>query len=171
MSTSIGVIGVFTSAWYFNKPNFYMIDVTTWEELFQGLLTSFLNFLSELIGLLLFDRVVYKVFRVSLIELGVAFVSTVGHLEFFAICAGCTSYILFFMVYHAGSDYYFKFEWMKEENKNDPSWCDLMQQSRSSCFYQYSVGAPTKCIFRHQITHHILRTSTYLVFSPHSFFW
>ena len=136
VSTSIGVMGVFASAWYFNKPHFYMIDVTTWKELRQGLLTSFFNFLSELIGLLLVDRVVYKVFRVSLVGLGVAFVSTVGHLEFLGICVGCTSYIVFFLVYHAGSDYYFKFEWMKEENKNDPSWCDLNQQSRSSCFYK-----------------------------------
>ena len=136
VSTSIGVMGVFTSAWYFNKPHFFMIDVTTLKELRQGLLTSLFNFLSELVGLLIFDRVVYKVFRVSLIGLGVAFISTVGRIEFFAICAGCTMYTMFFLVYHAGSDYYFKFEWTKEENKNDPHWCDVKQQSDLSCFYK-----------------------------------
>ena len=136
VSTSIGVIGVFASAWKFNKLNFYMIDITKWEELRQGLLMSFFNFLSELIGLLIFDRVVYKVFRVSLIGLGITFVSTVGFVEFFSMALGATEYIVFFLVYHAGSDYYFKFEWMKKENENDPSWCDLKQQSHSSCFYQ-----------------------------------
>lgn len=136
VSSSIGVMGIFAAAWQFNKPNYFMIDVTTSEELRRGLLTSFLSFLSEIIGLFIFDRVVHKVFRVSLVELGVAFVSTVGHIEFFCVCTGATMYILFVLVYHAGSDFYFRFEWMKKENDNDPLWCDLKQQSQSSCFYK-----------------------------------
>ena len=73
-------------------------------------------------------------FRVSLLDLGAAFAAAIGYFEFAAINFGVLYLLMHFLSYHTGSDYYFKFEWMAEGNRNDPRWCHMKQEAGESCY-------------------------------------
>ena len=112
MVASVGVTGIICSIWYFNRFDYYMIDVATDKAIRNAALMSILDFVLELIVFIIFDRMVFTVWKVSLFDLGQAYIRSIGRAEtYFLICGFCC-YLFMFMNYHYGCDYFFTFEWM-----------------------------------------------------------
>ena len=143
---SAGVMGIICSIWYFNKTDYFMIDVVSDEGLLNAALMSVSDFFLELFVFIIFERMVYKVWKVSLSDLGQAYIRSIGKAETFCFICGWVFYVMMFMNYHYGCDYFMNFEWMNEENLaiaalNDgtPTWCDIMQSEGVSCYnYDYT---------------------------------
>ena len=123
-----------------------MIDVASNEAIRNAALMSVLDFFLELAVFIIFDRMIYKVWKVSLFDLGQAYIRLIGKAETFCLVCGFVVYSFMFMNYHYGCDYFMNFEWMTEENLaiaelNDgsPTWCDIMQSEGFSCYsYDYT---------------------------------
>ena len=145
---SAGVMGVICSIWYRNKTDYFMIDVATDEAIRNAGLMSVGDFFLELFVFIIFDRMVYNVWKVSLFDLGQAYIRSIGKAETFCLICWSSMYLFMFMNYHYGCDYFMNFEWMSEENLaiaalNDgtPTWCDIMQSEGVSCYsldYMYT---------------------------------
>ena len=137
LSTSIGVTLLFGIMWMFNRRGYYMLDSFTTSDFQQAFITSALNFVWEGFSLLVCEKIVARVFRVSLLDLAQAYVGTVGRFEFFAMIWGSTLYIMIFFSYHQGTDFYFKFEWMEPSKVGNSKWCVERQNENppQSCFY------------------------------------
>jgi len=146
MMVSIGVMTVFTGIYYFNRYDFYMIDVVLSEAFRNAWLMAISDFIGELIVFVILERMVYKTRKVSLFDLGQAYIRSIGKFEMFSLTACSVMYILMFMNYHMGCDYFFNFEWMTEENlaiaarnNRTVSWCELLQNDGFSCYnYDYT---------------------------------
>ena len=146
MVASAGVMGIICSIWYFNRYDYYMMDVATDIAIRNAALMSVGDFFMELTVFVIFDRMVNKLWKVSLLDLGQAYVRSIGKAETYCLVCGFSCYLFMFMNYHYGCDYFFDFEWMTEENLaiaelNDgsPTWCDIMQGGGFSCYsYDYT---------------------------------
>ena len=144
MIASAGVTSIVCSIWYFNKQDFYMIDVVSDEALRNAVLMALFDFVSELTAFVIFDRMIYKVWKVSLFDLGQAYIRSIGETETYFLLSGFTMYMFMFMSYHNGCDYFFNFEWMNAENlaigiNGTLTFCDVMQSEGYSCYsYGYS---------------------------------
>ncbi|GMH93897.1 hypothetical protein TL16_g12751 [Triparma laevis f. inornata] len=132
ISTSLGVTVVFGSIWLFRKEHYFMIDTVEQHELERAFTMSLIDFLTEIVVLLLFDRVVYSVWRVHLYDLAQAFARAIGFYELFGMICGCVIFILTFLMYHFGGDYFMNFEWMEMDDFD--GWCAAMQRNASSCY-------------------------------------
>ena len=139
--SSLGTMTVISSVWYFNRFDYYVIDVASEEAIRNTCLMSIFDFFSELAVLFVFDRMVHKVWEVSLIDLAQAFIRSTGRWEMFFLTCSCTIYMFMFGNYHYGSDYFFNFEWMTEENlliaemdDGTPTFCDILQEQGKSCY-------------------------------------
>eukprot|EP00519_Triparma_laevis_P000844 CAMPEP_0182508240 /NCGR_PEP_ID=MMETSP1321-20130603/24625_1 /TAXON_ID=91990 /ORGANISM="Bolidomonas sp., Strain RCC1657" /LENGTH=964 /DNA_ID=CAMNT_0024714283 /DNA_START=132 /DNA_END=3023 /DNA_ORIENTATION=+ len=113
ISTSLGVTFVFGSIWLFRSSHFFMIDAVKLEELERAFTMSVIDFCTEVVVLLLFDRLVYQVWRVHLYDLAQAFASAIGFYELFGMICGCVIFILTFLMYHFGGDFFMNFEWLE----------------------------------------------------------
>ena len=145
---SIGVMTVFSSIWYFNRFDFYLIDVVSEEAVRNAWTMALIDFFSEVIVFVILGRMVYSMWKVSLFDLAQAFIRSIGRFEMFALTGISIMYIFQVMNYHYGCDYFFNFEWMTEENlaiaaQNDgtPSWCEIMQSYGMSCYTWYAFNA------------------------------
>jgi hypothetical protein len=141
MLVSVGVMTVFTAIYYFNRWDYYMIDVASKTAFRNAWLTAGADFATELLVYLVFDRMVYRLWKVSLLDLAQAYIRSIGKFEMYALTSCCVMYIFLFMNYHFGCDYFFNFEWMTEENLEiasaggtTKSWCDLRQEMGVSCY-------------------------------------
>ena len=116
MAASCGVMTTFTGIYYFNRNEFYIIDVVSWEAFGNAWIMAIVNCFGELIVFFILDRMVYKTWKVSLFDLAQAYIRSIGKFEMFSLTAGCVMYVFMFLHYHNGCDYFFNFEWMTEEN-------------------------------------------------------
>jgi len=80
-----------------------------------------------------------KVWNLTPLDLSQAFCAAIGRFEFFGMMAGSTTFILVFLQYHFGSDYFFQFHWLNEDIMNDPTFCEDLQALGKSC-YQISYS-------------------------------
>ena len=140
--TSLGVMTVVSGIYYFNRFDYFMIDVITPEAFRNAWIMACSSSVIDVVLLIILDFVVRKVWKgLSLFDLGLSFLSAIGLWRIFLVFFCCIGYIFGFMNYHFGCDYFFRFEWMTEENlaiadRNDgtPSWCEIRQMEGKSCY-------------------------------------
>ena len=136
---------MFGSIWLFRSSHFFMIDAVKLEELERAFTMSVIDFCTEVVVLLLFDRLVYQVWRVHLYDLAQAFASAIGLYELFGMICGCVIFILTFLMYHFGGDFFMNFEWLEGRGgelggKDFEEWCFERQRfggeggESGSCF-------------------------------------
>ena len=129
---SVGVTLVVSGAWYFNRSSFYMIDSITEEQLVRTFYMALVDLFAEVFVFWIFNKIVFKVYRVRMLDLVAAFSRSIGTFEFFAVICGCVTLNFAILLYHLGSDYYFRFRWMEEEGAD---WCEVRQRKQQSCFF------------------------------------
>ena len=92
---------VFGSIWHFGREHYFMIDAVQPAELERASIMSIVDFTTELMVLLLFDILVYHVWRVHLYNLAQDFARAVRWMEVFSTVADCI-FILTFLMHHFG---------------------------------------------------------------------
>ena len=81
-----------------------LFDVISSEAFRNAWLMAISDFIGELIVFVIFDRMVYKTWKVSLFDLGQSYILSIGKFEMFALTACSVMYIFMFMNYHMGCD-------------------------------------------------------------------
>ena len=132
--TSLGVSLVLGCAWFTHYEDFFMIDTLTAEQLQRAIKMSALDFSTEFLVLYIFSKLVQKVWGLTVLDLAQSFCAAIGRLEFFGLVAGCTTFILMFLQYHFGTDYFFQFLWLQEGMSNNSTFCEVLQDAGKSCF-------------------------------------
>ena len=141
MLVSIGVMTAVTGIFYFNRFDYYIIDVVSDADFRNAWIMALIDFGGELVVFIILDRMVYRVWKLSLFDLAQAYIRSIGNFEIFSLTCTSTIYIFLFMNYHYGCDYFWYFEWLTEENlaiaaRNNGtiSWCEMLQNDGFSCY-------------------------------------
>ena len=138
--SSVGSMVNIVIVWWLRREDYYMLDSLSKEKLWGAVYASFTDFVAELVVLVIFYRVVQKIFKFRVLDLTQSVASFIGYVEFFALLMSINSIIFSFFMYQAGNDWYLNFDWLKEENIDNGKWCQTLRELELSCYNPESAA-------------------------------
>ena len=143
---SSGVMIIYGMVWFFNRNDYYMIDTVSNYSMRNAAIMAAVDCGGELLIFAIFNKIVRGVWKVSLVDLGQAFIrGCIGVTETCCVAIGLIIYLFVSMNYHYGCDYFFTFEWLNAgENSTiveteggevvSLNWCQMLQSDGKSCY-------------------------------------